>query len=495
MPDIFTCPYCDQPIRFKPQQRGKPTRCPKCQHAVWVYDNASEDGGAVLHSTWQYMKERVLRKPEPTGPISDVEFLKLVDDGTIYPEAKVKSAFFTNDQWVAFGSTKPNLVRLQIEQRRAEIQRRKQAQDKQVQRDAANREKLIRAIEQAVSDGRVSLKEKEQIFAFSEKAGIPSAEVQSLLRNESEKIVQRVIADSLADGILEPHETDRITSLAASLGVKLELSKEQLVQLELAEFAWQIAAGGYTPSDMTCSVALNKNEQLIASVEAEWLDLVTLKNPAGISLGGDQYLKSMVEGECILTNKRIIVMGELSSKKMTLSSIESIKWFADGMFCNRSTGKSVFLQPIDDNAQWAKFAMLAQYIRTQNPVQALLPSETFIPQSHAMQSDVVTAEIIPGSRVDTQPRYTFRVVGEFAGNRSHHISQLNIGNPVRLIRQPDNPHDHNAVLVCDSHNRELGYLKRDVASWFAPMLDRGVAVDANVHVLLSGGGMLVGIYM
>ncbi len=495
MPDIFTCPYCDQSIRFKTQQHGKPIRCPKCQHAVWVYDNTADDGKAMLHSTWYYMKERVLRKPEPTGPISDVEFLKLVDDGTIYPGAEVKSQSFTNDQWVAFGATQSNLVRLQVKQRRAETQWRERALERRAQRDAANRGKLIRAIEQAVSDGRVSLKEKQQIFAFSEKARIPSAEVESLLNDESEKIVQRVIEDALADGILEPHEKDRITSLAASLGVRLELTKSQLGQLELAEFAWQLATGGYKPSALKTSVALNKSEQLIASTEAEWSELVALKNPAGISLGGDQYLKSMVEGECILTNKRIIVIGELSSKKMTLSSIESIKWFSDGVFCNRSTGKSVFLQPFDDVVEWAKFAMLAQYIRTQNPVQALLPIETFIPKSNAMQPEMVTAEIVHRSHRATQPRYTFRVVGEFAGNRAHHISQLRVADPVRLIRQPHNPHDENAVLVCDAQNRELGYLKRDVVSWFAPMLDRGVAVSANVHVLLSGGGMLVGIYM
>lgn len=491
MSDIFSCSYCAQQVKLKPEQIGKVTRCPKCQNVVWPFANKKSDIASKLTSSWQYMRDRLLRKPGATGPIVDTEFLSLVADGTIFPEAQVNSPTFTQGQWVELKSVNLKLVELQIRQRSAEAKRVLREQERATRAKAANRQKLVRAIQQAVSDGRVSLKEREQIFAFRKAAGISENEVSEVLAEESEKLLQKVVQECLEDGVLEPEEKARISSIASGLGVDLVLSNADQHRFAIAEFAWLLANGKYSPGNWSQSVSLNKNEEFLGSANGEWMDIVTLKRPNGIYLGGDQYLKSALQGECILTNKRVLATSDLSSKKMTLSSVESIRWYRDGLFFNRSTGKSVFLRPTCDNLVWGQFALVCQYVRSGMPVQGILPEQNFIPEV------VLEAELVEAAPVQpvVQPNYTFRVVGEFVGQREQNIARLSIGDPVRLEREPTNSHDRHAVMVRDSSGNELGYLKREVVSWFAPMLDRGVNVRAFAHAHPRDGGLIVGVFL
>jgi hypothetical protein len=48
----------------------------------------------------------------------------------------------------------------------------------------------------------------------------------------------------------------------------------------------------------------------------------------------------------------------------------------------------------------------------------------------------------------------------------------------RLEREPDNPHDPNAVSVWFLNDR-LGYLPKPVAKWIAPVMDRGGKLTAR----------------
>ena len=48
--------------------------------------------------------------------------------------------------------------------------------------------------------------------------------------------------------------------------------------------------------------------------------------------------------------------------------------------------------------------------------------------------------------------------------------------------------------VFDSSRNQLGYLKRDVASWFNPVLGRKPEIVARVHCFTSEGALIVGVY-
>ena len=80
------------------------------------------------------------------------------------------------------------------------------------------------------------------------------------------------------------------------------------------------------------------------------------------------------------------------------------------------------------------------------------------------------------------------------GNREALIRRLRVGDPVSLIREPSNEFDPHAVAVLDLSGNQLGYLKRDVASWFSPVLGRKEDLVSRVHCFTSEGSLIVGVY-
>lgn len=68
---------------------------------------------------------------------------------------------------------------------------------------------------------------------------------------------------------------------------------------------------------------------------------------------------------------------------------------------------------------------------------------------------------------------------------------LSKGQRLRLVREPENPDDANAVLIYPADGRletiDLGYAPAHVAAWLAPMLDRGGAFDLQVSEVMIRG--------
>jgi hypothetical protein len=58
------------------------------------------------------------------------------------------------------------------------------------------------------------------------------------------------------------------------------------------------------------------------------------------------------------------------------------------------------------------------------------------------------------------------------------IRKCSKGEPIYLVRQPDNPHDENAVLLYRKDGTDIGYLPADTAAEIAPRLDSGSPVTA-----------------
>jgi len=85
----------------------------------------------------------------------------------------------------------------------------------------------------------------------------------------------------------------------------------------------------------------------------------------------------------------------------------------------------------------------------------------------------------PGVRIIVQS-------SPLAGFRHHDAAavwpQLRIGDPLELSREPDNPHDANAVRV-EWRGRKLGYVPRRVNEALAWGLDRGEPIRARISAL------------
>ena len=213
-------------------------------------------------------------------------------------------------------------------------------------------------------------------------------------------------------------------------------------------------------------------------------------------IGDGHFLKSVASGDCVLTNKRLVLVDRFTAKKVSLSSVEHVRRFHDGIFCNRSAGKSIFLKPGAHGIQWDRFAMLAEYTVSNQPVLGMDPTEAFIPDSpvefeYDVGSPAVTLE---WQEPSAEPRYTFRVVGDHVGHREYWIGEISLGEQVHLIREPANEFDANAVAVFDIGQHQLGYLKREVAVWFGPMIDRGYHFRSQAYRKPSSGGLIVAVF-
>ena len=75
-----------------------------------------------------------------------------------------------------------------------------------------------------------------------------------------------------------------------------------------------------------------------------------------------------------------------------------------------------------------------------------------------------------------------KVVGVSFGNSQNIISRLHHNMQLKLVREPDNSYDSNAIAVFFA-NHHLGYLPRFRAQEIAPLIDSGeyyIAYVANV---------------
>lgn len=91
--------------------------------------------------------------------------------------------------------------------------------------------------------------------------------------------------------------------------------------------------------------------------------------------------------------------------------------------------------------------------------------------------------------------FSLPIVGEGFENTDGSSRQLELercvpGEPVRLVRQPDNRHDHMAVAVFSCRGVQVGYLARERAAWIGSKIDRGYDVRAIVQRVRGGPGRL-----
>ncbi len=64
-------------------------------------------------------------------------------------------------------------------------------------------------------------------------------------------------------------------------------------------------------------------------------------------------------------------------------------------------------------------------------------------------------------------------------------SQLQVGDALTLHREPENPHDANAIRV-EWHGKKLGYLPRAENRALAAEMDKGTPLAARIAALKKG---------
>ncbi len=88
------------------------------------------------------------------------------------------------------------------------------------------------------------------------------------------------------------------------------------------------------------------------------------------------------------------------------------------------------------------------------------------------------------ARVPYAPLFDFCIAGGYYHGLAEVLDALRPGVRLALEREPDNPHDANAVAVL-WQGRRVGYVPREANPEVARMMDRGVPVRAVVVGTIS----------
>jgi len=99
-----------------------------------------------------------------------------------------------------------------------------------------------------------------------------------------------------------------------------------------------------------------------------------------------------------------------------------------------------------------------------------------------------------------QRKIEAEIVGESFDNQDGTSRQFGIqkfctpGKPVKLIREPNNKFDKSAISVwvrgkaflIKEHDHQVGYLSKELAAEFAPLMDAGAQPEAFVKKVFGG---------
>lgn len=96
-----------------------------------------------------------------------------------------------------------------------------------------------------------------------------------------------------------------------------------------------------------------------------------------------------------------------------------------------------------------------------------------------------------GGAEEAPALYT-KVVGVTFDSRQAVLAAARAGDPLRLRREPGNPHDPHAVLVTTEDGRAVGYLSAQLAGRLAPSIDMGARYRATVARVTGGGDRVLG---
>ena len=127
---------------------------------------------------------------------------------------------------------------------------------------------------------------------------------------------------------------------------------------------------------------------------------------------------------------------------------------------------------------------------TEDELQALAPGEDGFPDARLEQVRDRLLVVTPTGMVNPKSPTAWRA-GLYSiqiRGAGHYEAAVRAGNfapgaSLRLVREPNNPHDPNAIAVWAEPGRNLsGYVPRGMAKRLSPILDRGAdLVAVSVH--------------
>jgi single-stranded-DNA-specific exonuclease len=118
------------------------------------------------------------------------------------------------------------------------------------------------------------------------------------------------------------------------------------------------------------------------------------------------------------------------------------------------------------------------------------------PPAEAPAAELVTELFADAERILARGEYEgiadadsfhTKLAGVSFEGRQDVVARLQPGLALRLVRQPENEYDPNAIAVLDATGDQVGFLNRRLAAALAPELDRGAAYSVSVADVTGGG--------
>lgn len=87
---------------------------------------------------------------------------------------------------------------------------------------------------------------------------------------------------------------------------------------------------------------------------------------------------------------------------------------------------------------------------------------------------------------------TTKIAGVTFENRQNYVKKLRVGEKVKLIREPNNKYDKNAVAVYNLNNNQLGYIPKELAKSISDKMSAEEIPNAIVKYIAGGNGLNYG---
>lgn len=118
------------------------------------------------------------------------------------------------------------------------------------------------------------------------------------------------------------------------------------------------------------------------------------------------------------------------------------------------------------------------------------PAAAFLDGLYAKQAEFLTRD--PYASIGDSFGFNTKIVGVTFEGRQDTIAGLRPGQPLELVRQPDNAFDPNAVAVFFGR-LQLGFVRKAIAARIAPNIDAGERYRAEIKHITGGGTRSVGV--
>jgi len=118
------------------------------------------------------------------------------------------------------------------------------------------------------------------------------------------------------------------------------------------------------------------------------------------------------------------------------------------------------------------------------PVSDYAPAKELVEELFLRADDTIVREEYCGI-ADAESFHT-KLAGVTFEGRQNAIGKVFPGMALAMRRQPDNPHDANAIALFDFHGHQVGFLNRRLVRVLAPAVDAGIEYDVEVTDVTGG---------